>query len=39
VVWRGLTTLGQWSLTFYMVHQPVFIGGLTAWLYLTRPQG
>lgn len=35
---RGLSLLGQWSLTFYMLHQPVLIGGLTAWLWLTgRP--
>lgn len=37
VVWRGLITLGQWSLTFYMLHQPVFIGGLMAWMYVVRP--
>lgn len=37
---RGLATLGRWSLTFYMVHQPVLIGGLQAWLALTgRPAG
>jgi len=34
-VHRGLSTLGQWSLTFYMVHQPVLIGALTAWMSLT----
>ena len=28
---RALATLGRWSLTFYMVHQPVLIGGLLAW--------
>ena len=27
---RPLTTLGRWSLSFYMVHQPVLIGLLTA---------
>ena len=29
-----LAALGRWSLTFYMVHQPVLIGLLTAWLTL-----
>ena len=27
---RPLAVLGRWSLSFYMVHQPVLIGGLTA---------
>lgn len=38
-LWRGaaprpLAVLGRWSLSFYMVHQPVLIGALTAvqWL-------
>lgn len=31
---RGLAVLGRWSLTFYMVHQPVMIGGLLAILWL-----
>lgn len=35
LLWRMLTALGSWSLTFYMVHQPVLIGGLTAWMQLT----
>jgi len=30
---RPLAILGRWSLTFYMVHQPVFIGAL--WLVAT----
>jgi uncharacterized membrane protein len=33
-----LSRLGRWSLTFYMVHQPVMIGSLMAWMTLTgRP--
>jgi len=33
-----LATLGRWSLTFYMVHQPVLIGCLLGWMWLTgRP--
>jgi uncharacterized membrane protein len=39
--WRlrqGLATLGRWSLTFYMVHQPVLIGAVQAWIALSgRP--
>jgi uncharacterized membrane protein len=31
---RGLAALGRWSLSFYMVHQPVLIGALMAWLAL-----
>jgi uncharacterized membrane protein len=30
---RPLATLGRWSLTFYMVHQPVLIG--LVWLAAT----
>ena len=26
--WRPLAVLGRWSLSFYMLHQPVFIGAL-----------
>jgi uncharacterized membrane protein len=37
-VFKFLSILGQWSLTFYMVHQPVMIGSLMAWMTLTgRP--
>ena len=28
---RPLATLGRWSLSFYMVHQPVLIGALLGW--------
>ncbi|MFT3856874.1 MAG: heparan-alpha-glucosaminide N-acetyltransferase [Aquabacterium sp.] len=31
---QALVTLGQWSLTFYMVHQPVLIGLLQGWMAL-----
>ncbi|MBC7701046.1 MAG: DUF1624 domain-containing protein [Massilia sp.] len=30
----ALATLGRWSLTFYMLHQPVLIGALNAWIFL-----
>jgi uncharacterized membrane protein len=33
---RGLALLGRWSLTFYMVHQPLLIGGLMLWLDFWR---
>jgi uncharacterized membrane protein len=28
---RPLAALGRWSLSFYMVHQPVLIGAILAW--------
>jgi uncharacterized membrane protein len=31
---RPLAALGRWSLSFYMLHQPVLIAGVSAWLAL-----
>lgn len=31
---HGLAVLGRWSLSFYMLHQPVFLAGLWGWLWL-----
>jgi len=33
---RPLAALGRWSLTFYMLHQPLLIGAVMAWLWITR---
>ncbi len=33
---RPLAFLGGWSLTFYMLHQPILIGALQGWLAVTR---
>jgi len=31
-----LALLGRWSLSFYMLHQPLLIGALSAWVALRR---
>jgi uncharacterized membrane protein len=36
VALKPLATLGRWSLSYYMLHQPVLIGALMAWAWLTR---
>jgi uncharacterized membrane protein len=33
---QPLAALGRWSLSFYMLHQPVLIGVILAWLAMTR---
>ena len=33
---QPLAALGRWSLTFYMLHQPLLIGAILAWLAITR---
>ena len=33
---RPLALLGRWSLSFYMLHQPVLIGGLWVWREMGR---
>jgi len=33
---RPLSVLGNWSLSFYMIHQPLLIGALMLWLQLRR---
>jgi uncharacterized membrane protein len=33
-LWTGLAKLGRWSLSYYMLHQPVLIGGLMALAWL-----
>jgi len=34
---RPLAGLGRWSLSFYILHQPVLIGALTLWAALAAP--
>lgn len=36
-VLRPLAQLGRWSLSYYMLHQPVLIGVLMLWRHLDRP--
>ncbi len=33
---RPLAALGRWPLAFYMLHQPLLIGGLTVWRMAAR---
>jgi uncharacterized membrane protein len=33
---RPLALLGRWSLSFYMLHQPLLIGGILGWLHFAR---
>ena len=33
---RPLALLGRWSLSFYMLHQPLLIGALMLWVRMTR---
>ncbi len=34
-LYRGLVTLGQWSLSFYLLHQPVLLGLIGLGVYLS----
>ena len=36
VAMRPLALLGRWSLSFYMLHQPIFIGGLMVFMAWRR---
>lgn len=36
---RPMAVLGTWSLTFYMVHQPVLIGGIIVWGWAMGARG
>jgi uncharacterized membrane protein len=35
-VWRPLAALGRWSLSYYLLHQPVLLAGLWLWAELVR---
>ena len=35
-VLQPLAVLGRWPLSFYMLHQPLLIGAILAWLAITR---
>ena len=37
--WRPLAWLGRWSLSFYMLHQPLLIGAILAFVALRRSLG
>ena len=34
LAWKWLTVLGQWSLSYYMIHQPLMIGALMGFAWL-----
>lgn len=34
---RYLAAPGRWSLSYYMLHQPVLLGCLSVWMYVARP--
>ena len=33
---RGLAFLGRWSLSYYMLHQPLLLGALALWVWLRQ---
>jgi peptidoglycan/LPS O-acetylase OafA/YrhL len=36
---RPLARLGRWSLSYYLLHQPVMLGALTALAWLIAAKG
>ncbi len=36
---QPLAALGRWSLSFYMLHQPVLIGAILVWTFLAKHLG